>query len=141
MRFLPPALRRHVEGLPVYFIGSCLALALDTAVLLLALRCGMSLVAAASTGFLSGMSISYFVSVRYAFARRSLRDRRIEFLSFVLIGLLGLGLTQLLLALLTSQLHLPVLAAKAVTAALVFFFNYSLRKHLLFTRSAAVTRS
>ncbi|MFX8242739.1 hypothetical protein ABTL31_18365, partial [Acinetobacter baumannii] len=33
------------------------------------------------------------------------------------------------------------LAAKAVTAALVFFFNYSLRKHLLFTRSAAVTRS
>lgn len=42
---------------------------------------------------------------------------------------------------LASQLHLPVLAAKAVTAALVFFFNYSLRKHLLFTRSAAVTRS
>jgi len=124
----------------VYFLGSCMALALDTAALLLCLRCGLSLMAAATMGFMSGMSISYFVSVRYAFDRRSLSDRRIEFVSFVLIGLCGLGLTQLLLALLATRLHLPVLAAKAMTAALVFFFNYSLRKHLLFTRAARASR-
>lgn len=134
-------LRRHAEGLPVYFLGSCLALALDTAVLLLSLRAGLSLTAAASVGFVSGMSISYFISVRYAFAQRSMVDRRVEFASFVGIGLLGLGLTQLLLALFTTQLQLPILAAKALTACLVFGFNYSLRKFLLFTRAATVTRS
>lgn len=140
MARLLTAFRRHIQGLPVYFIGSCLALALDTAVLLLSLSFGLSLAASATTGFLSGMSISYFVSVRYAFARRSVNDRRLEFISFVLIGLLGLGVTQLLLAFLTMQVHLPVLAAKAVTAGLVFFFNYSLRKHLLFTHAAPASR-
>lgn len=141
MSALPSALRRHAEGLPIYFLGSCLALMLDTAVLLLSVRLGVSLPAAASLGFVSGMSISYFVSVRYAFAQRSLADRRIEFASFVAIGLLGLALTQLLLALFTQQLHLPVLAAKAATACLVFGFNYSLRKLLLFTRAATIKHS
>lgn len=144
MPFLPPALRRHFEGLPVYFVGSCLALALDTTVLLLSLRAGVSLPLAAGLGFLSGMAISYWVSVRYAFARRSLADRRVEFASFVAIGLLGLVLTQLLLALLAllaTRLQLPVLAAKAVTACVVFAFGYSLRKALLFTRAAPLSRT
>lgn len=141
MPALPPALRRHLEGLPVYFVGSCMALALDTSVLLLALRAGLTLSSAAALGFLSGMGVSYGVSVRYAFGERKLRDRRLEFGSFTLIGLLGLGLTQLLLALLATRLQLPVLIAKAATAVLVFCFTYSLRKHLLFTRLVGATRS
>jgi len=141
MPAIPLALRRHLEGLPVYFMGSCLALALDTAVLLLGLRAGLPLSSAAALGFLSGMGVSYVVSVRYAFSDRTLRDGRLEFGSFMLIGLVGLGLTQLLLTLLATRLQLPVLAAKAVTAVLVFCFNYALRKHLLFTRVAGATGS
>lgn len=134
-------LRRHAQGLPVYFLGSCLALTLDAAVLLLALRGGLSLGASAALGFLSGMSISYFVSVRFAFAQRSIRDRRMEYASFLFIGLLGLGATHVLLDLFAMQMRLPLLAAKAATAAIVFGFNYSLRKQLLFTRPSAMRHS
>lgn len=127
-------LRRHLQGLPVYFLGSGLALALDTAVLMLALRQGLSLPWATTIGFLSGMGVSYAISVRYAFNVRTLRNPGMEFASFVLIGLVGLVLTQALLWGFVGQLGWPVLAAKAVTACLVFSFNYSLRKWLLFTR-------
>lgn len=140
MRFMPAALQRHLEGLPIYFLGSCLALALDTSLLLLSLRAGLSLSVAAGIGFASGMAVSYLVSVRYAFARRSVADRRLEFASFVGIGLLGLALTQGLLELMATRLLLPVLAAKGLTACFVFAFGYSLRKALLFTRAAPLTK-
>ncbi|WP_327574390.1 MULTISPECIES: GtrA family protein [Roseateles] len=134
-------LRRHLQGLPVYFLGSGLALALDTAVLMLALRQGLALPWATSVGFLSGMGVSYAISVRYAFNVRTLRNPGVEFASFVLIGLAGLLLTQLLLWTFVGQLGWPVLAAKALTACFVFSFNYSLRKWLLFTRVRPVRPS
>jgi putative flippase GtrA len=129
-------IRRHFQGLPVYFLGSGLALALDTAVLVLGLRQGLSLSWATTAGFLAGMGVSYAVSVRYAFTVRTLRSGGLEFASFVLIGLLGLGLTQLLLWTFVGRVGWQVLPAKAVTASLVFSFNYSLRKWLLFTRTS-----
>ncbi len=127
------SLRRHLQGLPVYFFGSALALALDTTVLMLALRQGLPLSWATSAGFLSGMGISYAISVRFAFDVRTLRNPGLEFASFVLIGLAGLLLTQVLLWTFVGRIGLPVLPAKAITACLVFSFNYSLRKRLLFT--------
>jgi putative flippase GtrA len=131
-------IRRHLQGLPVYFLGSSLALALDAAVLMLSLRQGLSLPWATTVGFLSGMGVSYAVSVRYAFNIRTLRNPGAEFASFVLIGLVGLVLTQVLLWAFVGHIGLPVLAAKALTACLVFSFNYSLRKWLLFTRAREV---
>lgn len=133
VRSLHP-LRRHLQGLPIYFLGSGLALALDTAVLMLALQQGLALPWAATVGFMSGMGVSYAISVRYAFKVRSLRSS-VEFASFVMIGLVGLALTQALLWTIVGRLGWPVLAAKALTACIVFSFNYSLRKWLLFTRA------
>jgi putative flippase GtrA len=134
-------IRRHLQGLPIYFLGSGLALALDTAVLMLALRQGLSLPWATTVGFLSGMGVSYAISVRYAFHVRTVRNSGVEFASFVLIGLIGLALTQALLWAFVGRLGLPVLAAKAMTACFVFSFNYSLRKWLLFTRASEARAS
>jgi putative flippase GtrA len=130
-----------LQGLPIYFLGSGLALALDMAVLMLALRQGLLLQWATTIGFLSGMGVSYAISVRYAFKVRTLRSGRLEFASFVLIGLAGLALTQLLLWALAARLGWPVLAAKAVAACIAFNFNYSLRKWLLFTRASEARAS
>jgi putative flippase GtrA len=129
------ALKTHLQGLPVYLLGSCLALALDTTILALLAYLGAGLGWAASIGFVSGMGISYAVSVRFAFAHRAVANRRVEFASFVLIGLAGLALTHMMLWCFMVRFELALLPAKAATAAFVFSFNYSLRKWLLFTRS------
>ena len=126
------ALAKHLQGLPVYAAGSALALALDTSLLMLALRAGLPLTVAAAIGFLAGMVVVYGVSIRFAFRARRLSNARQELLVFALIGLAGLLLTVALLRLMVA-LGLPVLLAKGVTAGVVFCFNFSLRKWLLFT--------
>lgn len=133
MRELSALLRRHAEGLPVYFVGSCLALAIDTLILMASHRQGMPLAWSATLGFLCGMSVNYAISVRYAFRHRCVRDRRLEFATFGLIGVGGLGVTQLLLWAQVTKAGWPVLPAKGMTAVLVFGLNFSMRKQLLFT--------
>lgn len=129
----------HFQGLPTYVAGSALALALDTAVLLLALRAGLALELAAATGFLAGMALIYLVSIRFAFQTRRLANSRQELLLFALIGTAGLLITTVLLNLLVDM-GMHVLLAKCSTAGMVFCFNYSLRKQLLFSLPATTSR-
>jgi putative flippase GtrA len=132
-------LTHHLQGLPIYAAGSALALALDTGTLMLALRAGLPLVLAATAGFLAGMALVYLISIRFAFHTRRLTSTRQELLLFALIGVAGLLLTTVLLSLFVG-LGVPVLMAKGGTAGVVFCFNYSLRKQLLFSRAPAVSR-
>jgi putative flippase GtrA len=137
-----PSLHRFFAGFPIYFAGCAAALGVDTVVLMLCLQLGSSLGWAAAVGFLSGMGVSYAVSVRYAFRERRLSDARWEFVSFAGIGLCGLVLTQGMLRVMVVDLGLSVLLAKALTAGCVFWFSYALRKLLLFTRhELAVTNT
>lgn len=132
------ALKTHLRGLPIYFLGSCLALALDAFLLASLAKFGVGLGWAASVGFVSGMVVSYAISVRFAFAHRTVANWRVEFASFAMIGLAGLALTYVMLRCFMAQMGLALLPAKAATAVLVFSFNYSLRKWLLFTRSQRI---
>ncbi|WP_374434971.1 GtrA family protein [Inhella sp.] len=115
-----------------YGSASALALAVDVGLLFLLSRLGLALTWAAAAGFMFGLVVVYFLSIRWAFSQRRVRDHRAEFLVFLIIGLAGLLLTEVLLNCLTPALSLGL--AKAFTTCLVFVFNFSLRKLLLFTR-------
>lgn len=88
---------------------------------------------AAAIGFMSGMVVVYLLSIRWAFKNRNVRDRRLELIIFVIVGLAGLVITEFMLHMLSSEFGLPV--SKFVTAIVVFSFNFSMRKLLLFTRT------
>lgn len=132
MRYLP----RWLQGFPTYFLGSGLALAVDFAVLRLCVHLGWPLNLSATLGFLSGMVIAYTISVRFAFTERRLDNAKAEFVSFTLIGVLGLGLTVTLMSAFVG-LGLTLVAAKFATSGIVFSFNYLTRKFFLFTRTQA----
>lgn len=127
-----PVRRGRVEFLR-YFACSAAALALDTGIyaLLLAVQVPYSL--AAAVGFVAGLCLAYGLSVRYVFGVRSVADARAEFTIFAAIGVFGLLLTELLLWLLIGRLQLPPVAAKLISAGLVFLSNFGLRKLFLFT--------
>ena len=125
-----PALSREFM---LYTLASGLALALDVAVLGLALRAGAGLGLAAALGFTAGLLLIYGASTRLVFRQRRMADARLEFTCFAGIGLVGLALTEALLWVLVTRLHLPALPAKLTTAVAVFLCNFTLRKQLLFT--------
>jgi putative flippase GtrA len=127
-----PAVRPWPAELVRYFLCSALALAIDVAVFSLGLRLGLSWASAAAAGFSCGVVVAYALSVRFAFARRSLADSRVEFALFALIGVIGLMLTEFILWLLIARLGSEPHLAKLVAAGFVFLFNFTSRKLMLF---------
>lgn len=98
---------------------------------------GVPYLAAAPLGFLLGLATIYFLSVRWVFGTRRIGDARAEFAIFAAIGVAGLALNQLVLYAAVDGAGLSYEAAKILSAAIVFGFNFGLRKMLLFTRRAS----
>lgn len=127
-RRLPEGLRELV----LYGLASALALAVDWGLLLVLSRLGANYLAASAVGFVCGMAVAYGLSVSMVFRHRPVSDRRREFAGFLGVGLAGLVLTQGLMALWVEGLRLEPGLAKAPTAGLVFAFNFTVRRALLF---------
>jgi putative flippase GtrA len=118
-----------------YFGASALALGIDTATLAgLVYLAGVHYLLAAPLGFAAGLALIYLLSVRWVFAERRLADRRIEFAVFTTIGLVGMGINELILYIGVDRFGLSPIQAKIPSAALVFLFNFATRKLVLFTR-------
>lgn len=121
-----------------YFGCSVAALAADLALFSIGMHLGASYPMAAAIGFLVGLWLVYVLSVRFAFRARAFKDQRLEFIVFASIGVAGLLLTEALLWVFVDHVLLAPLAAKLLTAGLVFFFNFGLRKWALFTQHGKV---
>jgi putative flippase GtrA len=88
-------------------------------------------VLAATIGFTLGLFVNYLLSISWVFKDRT-RSKRVEFTTFFVIGLIGLGLTDIIIWVLAVEMHGDELIAKLVAAAIVFFWNFGARKILLF---------
>lgn len=87
---------------------------------------------AAIAGFLFGLLCNYVGSTKFVFKNRVVKDRRLEWTAFAVIGLVGLALNEGLLFLLTGKLKIGVEFSKPMTQAVVFLWNFAARKALLF---------
>ena len=118
-----------------YFAASALAFALDLATLSgLSRFAGVHYLLAAPVGFALGLALIYLLSVRWVFSERRVTNPRVEFVLFGLIGLVGMGINELVIYAGVEQFALAPEQAKIPSAALVFCFNFVTRKLLLFTR-------
>lgn len=135
-RFLAPLnLRRLFADLIKYGAASALALALDFTILMFFYRIvGVNHLLAAAMGFLSGLTLIYLLSVRYVFADRRKIGVGGEIAGFLISGVMGLALTEVLMHFLVDNLALPVAFAKFLTAGVVFLFNFSTRRSLIFAQ-------
>lgn len=52
---------------------------------------------AAVFGFIAGLAVNYIISTFWVFAKAKVKNRIIDFIGFAVIGIIGLGLTQLII--------------------------------------------
>lgn len=117
-----------------YLAASLLALAADAGVLaLLTSGIGLSYLLAAPVGFCLGVTVIYLLSIAWVFERRDMKSRTAEFGVFLLVGVVGLGINELVLWALTGYFGLFYLVSKAASVCVVFSWNYLARKALLFS--------
>jgi putative flippase GtrA len=86
----------------------------------------------AAISFLLGTTLSWILSVLWVFEVRTRSSKAVEYGLFVLVGVIGLGLNEALLWLLTDRWGVYYLLSKTIAASLVFFWNFGMRKTLLF---------
>jgi putative flippase GtrA len=121
-----------------YAVVSAIALGADFGLLLgLTRLAGWPYLWANAVSFLTGAIVAYVLSVRYVFRTHRLHNRQLEITAFVLIGLAGLVVSQLVLFVTVSKLGIDLLLAKAAAAGCSFVTNFVLRRQLLFHTAAA----
>jgi len=138
---LRAAIARQLAGESFkYMLASALAFALDFAVLVgLTEFARLNYLAAAACGFTAGLVVTYLLSVAFIFRERRLRSRRLQFVVFAAIGLVGLALTEVLMALVVGRFGVNYAVAKVLVAGASFTFNFVSRRVILFTRARRST--
>ncbi len=85
-------------------------------------------VAAAAVSFIVSLVFNYCASMRYVFKHREDISRKKEFVLFVLLSAIGLGLNELIMALGVHALHTNYLVVKVVSTGFVMIWNFISRK-------------
>jgi len=94
--------------------------------------CRMNYLMAASAGFAVGVSLNYFLSIRWVFATRNISRRHLEYLIFAGIGVAGLLLNGVIMVLLVEGGKLNYLAARMISGSAVFLASFFFRRTFLF---------
>ena len=117
-----------------YLVSGGVAFLVDAGLLALLTECfGQHLLLLwTAIAFGAGLLTTYLFSIAWGFDNRSMRSRTAEVAIFVGIGIVGLGLTELLMWLLTGKAGIHYLVAKVITTVIVFVWNFSAKKLILF---------
>ena len=86
----------------------------------------------ACLSFTAGTIVNYLISVFWVFQKRNLKNRSLEILIFVAIGIIGLILNLLIIWMLTEKSGIHYLASKIISTILVYCWNFFARKLILY---------
>ncbi len=137
------------------FVGG-IASVVDMAVLILCkLMFQMPESWAAVMGFIAGLTVNYIVSTFWVFSKAKVKNRSVDFIGFAVIGIIGLGLTELIMApfcevnvfnttgfLVKNAVFGSLVSVdnyyiigKVIAIVLVYMWNFFARKFILYRKS------
>lgn len=116
-----------------YALVGATAFAVDfTIFLIFAKLAGFNYLAVAAVGFVIATVVNYVLSIRHVFTGPGWLSRRNEVLLVYLVSACGLAINQLMLWFGVETLDIDMLVAKIVASGAVFFWNYGMRRYLVF---------
>ena len=116
-----------------YGLVSVIALAVDFGGMVLLVELfSMHYLVAATVSFISGLAVNYLLSRAWVFTERKYESRVKEFIIFTSIGIVGLLLNNSIMWLAVERIGIYYIFSKIIATILVFFWNFGLRKMLVF---------
>jgi putative flippase GtrA len=83
--------------------------------------------------FMSGTVLNYFLCTSYVFDIRVINKNHLEFIYYVIISAIGLGINTGVIWIITELFGIYYMVSKLVSLFFTFFWNYGARKYLLHT--------
>lgn len=98
----------------------------------------LNLYLAAALSFIAGLLTNYFLSVIFVFKKHSDKmSKAAEFIAFALTGLIGLGLTELLMLLFEGLFNWHYMISKIIITGIVFIWNFVSKKIIICGKGAS----
>ena len=92
---------------------------------------GINYLISSGISFTVSVIFNYILSVCWVFEVDENGDKRKEFIVFVLLSLIGLGINQFIMWVFVSNLHIFYMFAKIFVTAIVMVYNFISRKVFL----------
>ena len=90
---------------------------------------------AAAVAFVIGLTVNYLLSVLFVFSESAeVKNKAKEFLVYAVIGVIGLGLTEVIMYILTDLCHFYFMLSKVIAAIIVLVWNFVARKKILYSK-------
>lgn len=90
-----------------------------------------NVILANTLSFTISVIYNYIASIKYVFDVDKNKNRKIQFIVFIVFSVLGLILNNLILYLLTDKLNIYYLISKIIATMFVMVFNFITRKKFL----------
>ena len=131
--FITPTTDSFLQFFRYVFVGGIATIA-DWGVLYLLTECAhMNHLVAAVFSFIAGLAVNFILSKLRVFKANEARTNAwMEFVGYAIIGVVGLGITELIMYLLTNRMGLHYMASKAVATVIVLIWNYVARKKIIY---------
>jgi len=94
--------------------------------------CNLHYIVSNTISFTFGVCVNYFITVFWVFTSSKFENKKLEFLSFTIIAIIGLILSNLLLWGFTHFLGIHHLLSKALSAVIAYIWNFLMKKYWLF---------
>ncbi len=91
--------------------------------------------------FIVGLTVNYILSIVWVFGSRTMNSKVAEFLLFAVIGVVGLGISQVVMYAGVELVHVHYALAKVAAVGATLFWNFGIRRALLFRQKAAVPKA
>ncbi len=93
----------------------------------------MNYMIAAAIAFIVGLAVNYMLSTWFVFSEsEQVKSKAKEFAAYAVIGVIGLGLTEAIMYLLTDVCGFYFMLSKVIAAALVLIWNFVARKIIIY---------
>ena len=130
--FVKPTTNIWIQFIRYGFVGGVAFLADYGSLWLFTAIVGLHYLLSAAIAFVIGLTVNYLLSISYVFSASRKTEILIEFTVFLIIGVVGLGLNELIMWCGCDMLNLHYMIVKLISTGIVFFWNFLARKFILF---------
>lgn len=92
---------------------------------------GLTYLVSCALSFIVSTIVNYILSMRFVFESKENVNKTVEFILFVIMSTIGLGLTELLMFLAVDKLNIYYMISKIVVTGIVMIYNFVTRKIFL----------
>lgn len=130
--FVAPTNNTMIQLFRYAFVGGAASI-VDWGILYILSVLGMYYLLSAIFGFFGGLATNFMLSKLFVFSKEKVKvSIRGEFLSYALIGVIGLGLTLIFMYIMTELIGIYFMISKIIATVLVLIWNFGARKMFLY---------